>query len=96
MYAETDKRQEPTRHSVSLAARSHMEIYGVTDVLNFDEETVLISTVCGNMEITGNTLHIHVLSMEDGIVTLDGRVDSVTYYDTPSESKGGFFSKLFH
>ena len=85
-------------HQISLKNRDTMEVSGVTDVISFDEQSVILSTICGNMEIDGSSLHIHVLSMEQGVVTMDGRIDSVTYYDQESEEKDGkrgFFGKIF-
>ncbi len=97
MNTESKQTTDPKRHHLSLVGRAQMEIRGVSDVLSFDEQTILLSTVCGNMEIGGSSLHIHVLSMEEGIVTLDGKIDSVTYYEAPSEThQSGFFAKLFH
>ncbi len=85
-------------HHVTLQARERMEVHGVTDVISFDEQTVTVSTVCGNMEVGGSSLHIHVLNMADGIITLDGHIDSVIYYTEESDGvsdKNGFFKKLF-
>ena len=84
-------------HQISLKSRESMEVSGVTDVISFDEQSVVLSTICGNMEIDGNALHIHVLSMEQGVVTMDGRIDSVTYYDQETDEKDGrrgFFGKI--
>ena len=86
-----------TAHQITLHGRASMEVRGVTDVISFDEQTVVLRTVCGNLSVEGSSLHIHVLSIEEGIVTMDGKVDSISYYeanDTDS-SKGGFFGKLF-
>ena len=97
MSAEVSKGSCMT-HQISLKNRESMEVSGVTDVISFDEQSVILSTVCGNMEIDGSSLHIHVLSMEQGIVAMDGRVDSVTYYEQePAEKDGqrGFFRKMF-
>ena len=85
-------------HRIALNARESMEVRGVTDVVSFDEQTVILETVCGSMTVEGASLHIHVLSMEEGIVTMDGRVDSIHYYETQNsekDSKNGFFGKLF-
>jgi hypothetical protein len=50
------------------------------------------------MEVEGNALHVHVLNLADGVVSLDGTVDSIRYYETFQNEKDGknrFFSKLF-
>ena len=95
MNTEANKANNSTRHSLSLTGRQTMEVRGVTDVISFDEQTVILSTVCGNLEINGSSLHIHVLSIEEGVVTMDGRIDSLSYYEVPTDEKGGFFSKIF-
>ena len=99
MSAEASKQNEQNaKHKMTLSERREMEILGVRDVISFDEQTVTLSTSAGGMEISGDGLHIHVLSMETGLVTLDGRVDSITYYELNHEEQsenGGFFKKLF-
>ena len=85
-------------HQISSKNRESMEVCGVTDVISFDERSVILSTICGNMAIDGDLLHVHVLSMEQGIVTMSGRIDSVTYYEqenSENNGKRGFFGKLF-
>ena len=86
------------RHRVNILGRGSLEVCGVTDVISFDEQAVVLSTVCGTMEVTGASLHIHILNIEQGIVAMNGKIDSVVYYDTESsekDGKNGFFSKLF-
>ena len=97
MNAEIGK-SEKKQQKVVIESRNAMEVNGVTDVISFDEQSVVLSTVCGNLNIEGSQLHIHVLSMEQGIVTLDGNIDSITYYapqNSEGNEKGGFFGKLF-
>ena len=84
-------------HRISLDARKNLEVGGVTDVVSFDEQTVILNTVCGGLAVDGMSLHIQVLNIEQGIVTMDGRIDSISYYDTESNektAKHGFFGKL--
>ena len=85
-------------HHLSMQERKSLELHGITDVLNFDEQSVVLCTTCGTLAIDGEGLHIHVLSIEQGIVTLDGKIDSISYYDSDTSEKGeksGFFGKLF-
>ena len=99
MNTEATKENKSVPHRITINQRESMELNGITDVISFDEQAVVLSTVCGEMAIEGSALHIHVLSMEQGIVTLDGRIDSVTYYDRETTVKGekrGFLGKLLH
>ena len=85
-------------HRIQLLERKSMEVCGVTDVISFDEQLVVLNTVCGNMEIEGEALQIHILNLAEGLVALDGRVVSLRYYETSQTEKDGknhFFSKLF-
>lgn len=84
-------------HGFSLEERRSMKLRGVTDVVSFDEQTVTLETACGRMEIGGEGLHVEVLNLKDGVVELQGTIDSVTYFaKEPSDgSRKGFFEKLF-
>ena len=98
MNAEGTKISRDAVHRIVLLGRKSMEVCGVTDVISFDEQMVVLNTVCGNMEIEGTSLQIHVLNIADGIVAMDGLVDSIRYYDTnqnEKDGKNGFFNKLF-
>lgn len=97
MNAEAAKNNR-AEHKLTLLGRESVEVRGVTDVISFDEQAVVLNTVCGSLAVEGSSLHIHVLSIEQGIVTMDGRVDSISYYETENSEKSGksgFFGKLF-
>ena len=94
MNAEGTKISRDAAHRIVLLGRKSMEVCGVTDVISFDEQLVVLNTVCGNIEVEGSSLQIHVLN----IVALDGKVDSLRYYEMnqgEKDGKGGFFNKLF-
>ena len=87
-----------TVHQISMQARESMEVNGVTEVISFDEESVTLNTVCGMMTVEGASLHINVLNIEQGIVTMEGKIDLLSYYETESNdknAKSGVFGKLF-
>lgn len=97
MNAETAKINR-TEHRVTVRDREGAEISGVTDVISFDEQTVMLDTVCGKLAIEGASLHIHVLDIAQGTVVMDGRVDALTYYQAENKEKdstAGFFGRLF-
>jgi sporulation protein YabP len=85
-------------HHISVVAREAMEIHGVNDVVSFDEQAVILNTACGGMSVEGNALHVRVLNVEQGIVTLDGHIDSIVYFDRSTDEKaekGRFFGRMF-
>ncbi len=79
-------------HQVIMQNRSQLELSGVTDVDSFDDTVVLAYTSMGELTVRGQELHIRRLDLEGGSLSLEGRVDSLTYADTVK--KGGFFSRL--
>ena len=81
-------------HRLELTGREHLTVSGVKDVERFDESGVIMSTSAGTLIVTGEDLHIGKLSLEGGELFVDGRIDSVSYEDSPNR-QGGFFSRLF-
>lgn len=81
-------------HRLELTGREHLTVSGVEDVERFDENGVIMTTSAGTLIVTGEDLHIGKLSLEGGELFVDGRIDSVSYEDTPNR-QGGFFSRLF-
>ncbi len=75
------QQNEKSKHTVTAAARTHVEIGGVTDVIGFDEETVTLVTDCGELTVEGTSLHIGTLNIERGCVVIDGRVNAFVYSD---------------
>lgn len=95
MSTETDKSNSKIHH-LAIQARQSIEMTGITDVISFDEQTVILDTVCGNLNIDGDGLHVHILNLEEGVVMVSGRIDALTYLDINSQKneKRGFFGRL--
>ena len=81
-------------HEISLKSRKRMSISGVREVIRFDEKAVDLRTVCGDLAIEGEGLHIGVLDTERGTVTLEGEsIDGMWYLREDSGKKRGLFGK---
>ena len=91
---ETDGASE---HSIVSCGRRTVKITGVKDVLSFDDSSVLLVTLCGNMALEGGELHVSVLDTKNGVVEVNGRLDAVVYYDNSSDGKNskGRLGRLF-
>ena len=66
-------------HDIKVIKRNHVEISGVKEVMSFDDISVVLMTVCGELEIGGNDMHVSVLDTEQGIVVLEGQIESLIY-----------------
>ncbi len=82
-------------HRVLLEDRERLLVSGVEEVERFDEESILLTTSQGGMEIQGEGLHIEQLSLDGGDLKVEGRVTSLSYdVETPGRG-GGLWSRLF-
>ena len=96
MNYEKEITQNQKSHQISASNRLKMNVTGVCDVISFDEQCVVLNTVCGSMTIDGDQLHIHVLDTQEGTVSMEGRIDSIVYLDNEQtkDTKGGFWGRL--
>lgn len=77
---------------VILESRKKVTLTGISDVESFDEQEILASSECGDVTIHGSELKICKLSVETGDMTVEGRIDSISYDD--AKKKSGIFSRM--
>lgn len=83
-------------HDVTLKGRRQLDITGVKQVESFDNEEFLLETVMGFLSVRGQNLHMKNLNVEQGIVSIEGKVFDLVYLDQGQQDKSkGFFGKLF-
>ncbi len=71
----------PRAHTLEMENRNKALLTGVSEVLAFDETQVMLSTDSGELTLAGEGLHVTRLMLEEGQLTVEGRVDSVFYTD---------------
>ena len=81
---------------VRMLNRKSLDISGVSNVESFDNEEFLLETECGFLTVRGQNLHMKNLSLDQGLVSIEGAIHSLVYLDgnTGNKSKG-LFGKLF-
>lgn len=90
-----EKKQKPKMpHSLILDNRNNLTLSGVNKVGSFDEETIVIYTDYGELNVRGKRLHISKLNLDSGDVTIDGEIISMVYTENRPQS-AGLVSKLF-
>ena len=93
-----EERQASTgQHKLILTNRSKISLNGITDILSFDVNEILIETELGMLMIRGKDLHVNRLTLEKGEVDISGKVDSLQYSDISKGNDRGesFFGRLF-
>ena len=81
-------------HSLNLEERHRLAVTGVSEVLSFDENQVVMDTALGLLTVEGEQLHVEKLSLDIGEVAIAGTVNAL-YYARRKQSKGSLWSKLF-
>ena len=73
--------------SLILENRRRLNVTGVEDVLEFDENLVRMRTSQGDLVVRGEELHVENLSVESGDLLLTGTITDLAY-DEPMEKRG--------
>ena len=73
-------------HKLTLNERNTLTMTGVSEVVSFDETSVVLHTNLGTLEVLGQELKLKNLSPEGGQVTIHGQI-SVLSYEEPRERR---------
>lgn len=71
--------EEKRGHSIALTNRQTLALEGVQHVDNFDDDTIVLSTVMGTLTIKGHNLRIQTLDLEQGRFVAVGEFDGLQY-----------------
>ena len=78
-------------HRLALDNRKQLTVTGVTEVVSFDENAVLLRTGQGDLLIQGSGLQLRQLSLDGGQVAVDGSVSAMVYEEPRS---GGWLRRF--
>jgi sporulation protein YabP len=84
------------RQEIKMLNRKLLEISGVIQVDSFDSLQFFLETECGFLKIKGQNLHIKNLSLDQGLVAIEGTINELAYVDAKTQGKSkGMLGKLF-
>jgi sporulation protein YabP len=93
---EEKKVRSASRHSLNIDRRESVNVSGMTDVISFDEETVIGETEMGIIIIRGSNLHVKRINLENGELSVSGEIDGISYENPSGYTKGkSLISRLF-
>jgi len=87
--------QPSAEHSLTLTGRTRAVLSGVEDVDCFNEQIVVLRTPLGDLTLTGDSLNISQLNLDEGRLVVEGEITSVEYARRGKSGSRGFFGKLF-
>ena len=87
------KKKETAGHKIVLSGRTMGIITGVTDIEEFDNNTIDMTTSLGRLIIKGRDLKVKGLNLETGEAEIEGNVDSMVY--TSKQNSESLLKRLF-
>ncbi len=79
-------------HKLTLNQREDLTLTGVTEVVSFDDSSVILKTHLGTLSVLGDNLVLKTLSVEGGQVAVSGHVSSLAYEEPRAT---GFWQRLW-
>lgn len=80
-------------HKLTLDQRGSLTMTGVTEVISFDENAVVVRTDLGTLTVLGQQLQLKTLSVEGGQIAVEGHISSLQYEEP--RQPGGWVRRLF-
>lgn len=74
-----ESRRAVGEHTLTLERQRHAVIMGVSEVCSFHENEILLRLGDTELMLTGKSLHVAKLSVENGEVLVDGHIDGAMY-----------------
>ena len=81
-------------HTLTLDERKKLTMTGVTEVVRFEDTTVVLRTGLGMLMVQGRDLKLKTLSLEGGQMAVDGEISALIYEEP--RTPGGWLGRLLH
>lgn len=78
-------------HKLTLSERKHLTVTGVSEVISFEENGVVLRTSLGLLTVQGQGLQLKMLSPDGGEVAVEGSVSAFVYEEP---RRGGMLRRL--
>ena len=79
-------------HNLTLNDRKKLALTGATEVVSFDDSSVVVNTPLGMLVVQGRELQLKTLSENGGNVAVEGYITSLSYEEP--RLAGGWLSRF--
>ncbi|AVP55950.1 hypothetical protein K144313037_24330 [Clostridium tetani] len=84
------------KSTLKIESRKRIFLDGVSDVVSFNEEQIILNTNLGTLHIKGEELKMSKLDVQNGDVIINGTINSCIYLNKENKkNKEKLLSKLF-
>lgn len=84
---------QKAEHRLGLEDRKKLAVTAVSEVVSFDEDTIVLRTGLGTLVVQGRELQLKQLTLEGGSVAVEGQIDSLVYEQ--DRQTGSFLRRIF-
>ena len=81
--------------NIFLENRKSLNVTGVLDVLNFDEQMITMETELGILVVKGSDLRLNRYNLDDTELMIEGEICSLLYEEKTSRKNEGLLAKIF-
>lgn len=90
-----DEKRVTNMQNIVLENRTLLNVSGVIDVLNFDEQLITLETELGILIIKGSNLKLNKFNLDNTDLSVNGDINSIIYDDKPTNRSEGFITRIF-
>lgn len=90
-----EEKKRVCMQNIFLENRNKLNVTGVLDVLNFDEQIITVETELGVLVVKGSDLKLNRYNLDDTELSIDGEVNSLSYEDKVAHKNESLLAKIF-
>lgn len=73
--------RDSSLYQITLSNREALQANGVLEVESFDEQQIIAESRLGMLVINGEGMHIVQLNLEEGKMSIEGKINSLQYLE---------------
>lgn len=90
-----EEKKKICMQNIFLENRNKLNVTGVLDVLNFDEQIITVETELGVLIVKGCDLKLNKYNLDDTELSIEGEINSLTYEDKINKKNESLLAKIF-
>jgi len=90
-----EEKKKICMQNIFLENRNKLNVTGVLDVLNFDEQIITVETELGVLVVKGSDLKLNKYNLDDTELSIEGEIASLAYEDKSNHKNESLLAKIF-
>lgn len=96
MEVRKDNKIIENKGNIDIVDRKNIQVTGISEVINFNEEEINLVTTLGGLNIKGENLKMNKLDVNNGQISIVGIINSLTYKNyKQNNKKDSILGRLF-